>query len=353
VNKNIIGNLNSFLQEDRILKKVAYLFFALILLMLSGCVENKKDVLTEQSESLFVTEDEENNNYNMNYRLDSEEYDTDFTEKDIYEINMKRDLLCLIMAYPEYVSGFERGTGDEVYVVMKSGAKILYDDKIPKTYEQKLSNADLQDTLELLYPLSDISELMDENYDPGRIRCYKFLKEVYGGSRQEIEKSLKGVNMGGKVCLFNDRNNAAESLKKAVKQISTASGNLSANIFPVNGTYNYRVIAGTNQLSPHAFGIAIDFRSDKRDYWKWASRELGQQRLNQYPRKVVKIMEDNNFIWGGKWAHFDILHFEYRPELIIKARYHVEDFERIDPWYYGFPSEDEAVKGYIETIDKI
>lgn len=277
-------------------------------------------------------------------------------EVDMYDITMRRDLLCLMMAYPENVSGFERGSNGEVYVVMKSGRKLLYDDKREKSYEQKLADADLQDTLEQLYPLTDLSELMEGNYDPGRIRSYALLKEVYGASKAQIEKNLRGVSINGRICSFNQSNGASEALDEAVKEIITLSKsvkNIYSNVFPVNGTYNYRVISGTNQLSPHAFGIAIDFKSDKRDYWKWATRELGQKRMNEYPKEVVKALEDKNFIWGGKWAHFDTLHFEYRPEIIIKSRYFVEEFEMGDSWYYGFPYEDALVKGYIDLIDKL
>lgn len=343
------------------MKKFAYIFLCISIFILSGCANSLSNNKTELDPFITSVDENEDDNIYSLFEMEEaeddieEERDDDIIEMDSYEINMRRDLLSLKMAYPEFVSSFERGNNGEVYVVMKSGKKILYDDKKQKTYDQKLYNADLQDSMEILYPLEDISELMDYNYDPGRLRCYNFLKEIYGGSRQEIEKKLKGVNIGGKVCLINESNNAAASLNKAALEISqiTQSRKLSAGIFPVNGTYNYRVIAGTNQLSPHAFGIAIDFKSDKRDYWKWATREQGQERLNSYPREVVKILEDNNFIWGGKWAHFDILHFEYRPELTIKARYHVEDFEMGGPWYYGFPSEDDTVKSYIEEIDKI
>ncbi len=92
-------------------------------------------------------------------------------------------------------------------------------------------------------------------------------------------------------------------------------------LFPCSGTFNYRLISGTNRLSPHAFGIAIDLASDKRDYWKWASKEAGEKRLASYSNELVEIFENNGFVWGGKWSHFDILHFEYRPEIILKARY--------------------------------
>ena len=328
-----------------ILRKIAYVIF--ILLILPSCADSPANKGLNE-----VTQE-----YIQPSPAGIETVDpTEPPEMDTYDVNMKRDLLCLMMAYPEFVSDVERVRSGEVYVVMKSGNKILYDDKTSKTYDQMFVNGDLQDTMEMLYPLADTFELSEGNYDPGRIRSYTLLKEVYGGARQVIEKSLEGVSIGGKVCSFNASNGAAQALKQAAKEISVLAksrNNIYSNVFPVNGTYNYRVIAGTNQLSPHAFAIAIDFKSDKRDYWKWASRDLGQQRLSEYPREVVRILEEKNFIWGGKWAHFDILHFEYRPELIIKARYYVEDFEIGGHWYYGFPSEDEGVKRYIEIIDKI
>ncbi|WP_372236783.1 M15 family metallopeptidase [Campylobacter pinnipediorum] len=30
---------------------------------------------------------------------------------------------------------------------------------------------------------------------------------------------------------------------------------------------------------------------------------------------MVDVFEKNGFIWGGRWKHFDTMHFEYRPEL--------------------------------------
>jgi len=334
---------------NRVRKLICTIF---ILLILSGCdvsdtVDKDDEYPIRYTYEGVQPDCEEKSNANNTMQV---------VETDLYDTIMRRDLLCLMMAYPGFVSDVERGRNGDVYVVMNSGKKILYDDKEQKTYEQKLSNTDLQDTMELLYPLSDISELMEENYDPGRIRSYALLKEVYGASRQQIEKNLKGVRINGQVCSFNGSNGAAEALGLAVKEIiglTKSKNTIYSSVFPVNGTYNYRVISGTNQLSPHAFGIAIDFKSDKRDYWKWASTELGQQRLNEYPREVVRALEDMNFIWGGKWAHFDILHFEYRPEIVIKSRYFVEEFEIGGSWYYGFPYDDEAVKSYIDVINEI
>ena len=42
--------------------------------------------------------------------------------------------------------------------------------------------------MEQIYPLEKIDDLMEENFDPGRIRAYSLLNEVYGSSREQIEK---------------------------------------------------------------------------------------------------------------------------------------------------------------------
>ena len=31
--------------------------------------------------------------------------------------------------------------------------------------------------------------------------------------------------------------------------------------------------------------------------------------------ELVNIFEKNGFIWGGRWYHYDTMHFEYRPEM--------------------------------------
>lgn len=276
------------------------------------------------------------------------------TSEITYDITMKRDLLCLMIAYPERITDVERMEDGSVYVVMKSGKRILYDDKKTKNFEQKVNNSDLQDMMEQEYPLADIKKLMEKDFNPGRIRQYTLLKDVYGGSKAQVQSNLIPVNIGGCHCIFNGNNKAADSLKEVMRELSPLAQkrrDIGSCVFPTSGTFNYRLIAGTNRLSPHSFGIAIDLASNKHDYWKWTSREEGEKRLAIYPREIVQIFEKNNFIWGGKWGKFDILHFEYRPELILKARYFGNKSVSDKSWYYGVPYEDANVKNYIEVID--
>lgn len=273
---------------------------------------------------------------------------------DLYNITMKRDLLCLMIAYPEYITNIKED-GGYVYLILKTGKKIIYDDKKDKNPEQKLINPDLQDTLDQIYPLSPIKSIMDSNLDPGRARNYELLSEIYGGSKQAIESNLTSVKVGYKNYQFNSSNSAAHSLQAVMSELiplSANNQNVKRCLLPCSGTYNYRVISGTSRLSPHAYGIAIDLASDKRDYWKWASKEEGGKRLSSYPSELVQIFENNGFVWGGKWCHFDILHFEYRPEIILKARYFTDSVNFNKPWYEGASLDEGNVKIALDIINK-
>lgn len=272
-----------------------------------------------------------------------------------YEVNMKRDMLCLMMAYPEYITSVEKGDNENIYAVMKSGRKLLYDDKRVKSSEEKLNNPDIQDMMEQVYPLEDINDLSEVNFNPGRIRLYPLLREVYGSSSSQVQSNLVNVKMGYGGCQFNKRNNAAGALENVMKELAPLANSrrdIYICVFPHSGTFNYRVISGTNRLSPHSFGIAIDLASNKWDYWKWAKRSDGEMRLDAYPREIVRIFEKNNFIWGGKWGYFDILHFEYRPEIIIKSRYFTNRENSEEPWYFGVPENDVRAREYVNMIEK-
>ncbi len=264
------------------------------------------------------------------------------------DTGMKRDLLALMLAYPNNITGVEKSADGSVCVVMSSGEKIVYDDGRDKSFDGKLADADLQDMMEQPYPLDMITAVPEGSSDPGRIRCYALLRVLYGGTQSGIEANLRRVSGCGP---FNQKAGAASALEAALGDVNGLIGvqpGVSGYVYPVNGTYNYRVIAGTGSLSPHAFGIAIDLKSNPSDYWRWASKEQGQKRLETYPADLVKTMESHGFIWGGKWAHFDYLHFEYRPELIVKAR--ADAARPGNRWHAGFP-EDAATKELVEKID--
>ncbi|MEZ5094770.1 MAG: M15 family metallopeptidase [Nocardioides sp.] len=66
------------------------------------------------------------------------------------------------------------------------------------------------------------------------------------------------------------------------------------------GCYYPRFIAGTHQLSLHAFGIALDLNVPENQ----------RGTVGQMDRTVVRIFERWGFTWGGHWAYTDPMHFE-------------------------------------------
>ncbi|WP_240181628.1 M15 family metallopeptidase [Nocardioides sp. 616] len=66
------------------------------------------------------------------------------------------------------------------------------------------------------------------------------------------------------------------------------------------GCYHPRFIAGSTQLSLHAFGIAVDLNVP------------GNQRgtVGEMDPRVVAIFERWGFAWGGRWSWTDPMHFE-------------------------------------------
>lgn len=273
-----------------------------------------------------------------------------------YINNTKRDLLVLMLAYPDSIKSIEVDEQGLIFLIMDSGKKIIYDDKNEKNYDQKIYKADLHDTLEDYYPLQEINEVRETNRDPGRFRVYSFLGEVYGSGESVVRKNLKNYSTNYGNLLFNSKNNAGENLKKSLNEASQAAksdSKIGGCVYPTCGTFNYRVVQDTGLLSPHSFGIAIDLNKNDNDYWKWVSKEKGSKRIQEYSKTLVKIFENNGFVWGGKWAHFDILHFEYRPEIILKAKYFGDKDVNSEDWSYGAPKELENVSKIIQYIDSI
>ena len=292
-------------------KLTALIILIAVILILAGCVSNGKSSSTRFDKSANETPDA------------GAQRAVGADLSGAADLIMKADLLCLMAAYPGNITNVDK-EGTEVYAVLKSGKKLLYDDGKTKTRDEAMSKPDIQDMLAQLYPLGPSEGIPEKDCDPGRIRIYDLLEEVYGDTRKKIEQNLISIGFGWKNLSFNKQNEAAANLKRlmaSLTELSKTKTGILNEVFPADGTYNYRIIEGTNRLSPHAFGIAVDLKVNPNDYWRWTERDKGAKRLAAYPDEIAEKFEEYGFIWGGKWYHFDIMHYEYRPEFILKARY--------------------------------
>jgi hypothetical protein len=221
----------------------------------------------------------------------------------------------LMRFYPDIVA-FENN-----YLVMSNGEKILYDDHKQKSISELLDDPDVEDTFYWRYDSK--SEKPRNKEDAGRIRNEKFLKTLYGNSQENVRKNLKSFvwcpKLVNQTVLFNKKNGAMEALKRVSDELDLHP-EWKKYLSNIGGTFNWRNISGTNRLSAHSFGITIDINTGFSNYWQWdcdcKNEETDLVYKNRIPTELVKIFEKNGFIWGGRWYHYDTMHFEYRPEMI-------------------------------------
>ena len=224
---------------------------------------------------------------------------------------------ALIRAYPEQIAGMDGGL-----LVMKSGDRIVYDDGTRKDFAQLIANPDIDDMFAIPYPVAGTKHSRPQfNFDPGRIRSDAFFKAVYGGSEKEVEANIETIIWLPNKSPTKIRVTKVNGVSKRLQAISAEIEKLPPEILVFatkpGGGFNWRPIAGTNQLSAHCFGIAIDINVDKSNYWRWGGVE---KYVNQIPKEITDIFEAYGFIWGGRWYHYDTMHFEFRPELLAPTR---------------------------------
>jgi hypothetical protein len=220
----------------------------------------------------------------------------------------------IVASYPDFLRGSEGN-----FIIWKDGTRMPFDDGKPdKNFEALLSNPSLKDMFYAPYPTTFPTKSSVPKADPGRVRNEAFFLKMYGDCRKrEVAKSLVDViwlpKKWGKPVRFTRINGAASQLRAISMELDALPPRFDMYLIPPAGTLNCRTIAGTSRLSAHGMGIAIDIATKRSNYWQW--NHVGAWR-NEIPVEIVRIFEKHGFIWGGKWHHFDTMHFEYRPEIL-------------------------------------
>jgi len=222
-------------------------------------------------------------------------------------------------------------------IVFKSGTIMPYMVAAPRVmWDDKMATADLVTQVSQKYDAGGIDTPPRYLNDPGRLRYQPFFKELYGSTKDKIEKNLVKIDWptlkGTKKLPVNKNAGASETLYKIGQELAKLSKEdrkWAEGAF----TYKYRQIAGTDRLSLHSFGIAIDIAPNKTQYWRRDAEALlkkeGRKKIviketdqigykNTLPLSIVRVFEKHGWIWGGRWYHYDTMHFEYRPELLAK-----------------------------------
>lgn len=234
----------------------------------------------------------------------------------IFRSSIPDGLKKLALAYPDFID-----SADENTLFWKDGTTMQWDDGIQgKSHDEKLNSPDLEDMMSQKYTAgSNWDSPPAENFEPGRIRYEPFFKKMYGSSSSDVQKNLVTISWVPSICncnvQVNNVNGAAEKLQAVSDELEQLSAEYHKYLKRTGGTFNWRFIAGTKRLSTHAFGTSIDINTQYSNYWQWEGDLTWK---NQIPMEIVEIFEKHGFIWGGKWYHYDTMHFEYRPELLLQ-----------------------------------
>ena len=223
----------------------------------------------------------------------------------------------LIRYYPQVV-----GYADN-RLLFADGSSLPYDDGRQKTFQQLLDSADIEDQFRIPYRKGPLPLSIPVNEDPGRIRNEAFFKKIYGATREEVRGNLVEITWCpktiGQKLLVTRINGVDQQLQKISEELDALPA-FTDYVRKIGGTFNWRLIKGTNRLSLHSFGMTIDINTAYSHYWQWdckcTSEEAALSYRNRIPAEIVAIFEKHGFIWGGRWYHYDTMHFEYRPELM-------------------------------------
>ena len=200
----------------------------------------------------------------------------------------------LVAAYPDQLEKIDANT-----LVWRDGTRMPLDDgKGAKAFDEWLENPDIEDMLGQAYPPGDPAGPPPKDFDPGRARNEAFFSRMYGDCRKgEAEKNLTEVvwlpKKAGQRLKITKINGVSDKLAAVSRELDELPASFDRFLFPSQGTFNCRAIAGTKRLSGHGYAIAIDIATKHAHYWRWSkpTADGGLAFKNEIPMEIVRIFE--------------------------------------------------------------
>ncbi len=237
---------------------------------------------------------------------------------------------AFVQAYAPLIDSVTAVDGDVVFWL--HGGPIHFRDG-RMVAEHRLGREDECDPLFYEYPLEPLVEPYPE---PGAMPtyCSDFLESLWGSTEREVRNHSRSVRFLDHRLFVNEiLLDPLARLERAIRATAVVDDEVTAWMDDLEITYSfdYREIAGSEGRSQHSWGLAVDFVPSSYEgraaYWRW-SRALDREGWHQIPmderwsppQRVIELFEAQGFVWGGKWAHFDAIHFEYRPDIILYSR---------------------------------
>ncbi len=231
------------------------------------------------------------------------------------DLNARLDRL--VRAYPDFMAGH-----DAHDLILKDGRRFaISDGRTDKTYDEMIERPDIDDMFYRDYPVGADATPPAKDFDPGRVRYEPLFDAMYGDCEHgEVAPKMRSIawlpKHGGGTVRITTANGVDKALEAVVAELDALPDRFLKYLVPNSGTYNCRKVAGQNTRSAHSWGAAIAINSAASDYWLWSKGSGGPVWHNRIPIEIARIFERHGFIWGGRWYHYDTMHFEYRPELL-------------------------------------
>lgn len=218
----------------------------------------------------------------------------------------------IMKVYPDFNISYS-----DNHLVFTDGTTIVYDDGREKSFVEKLDDCDVEDMFSMTYDRdATIPAYLN---DCGRGRSEQLYKKMYGNNEAEVKNNLVDVEWFGQKIPFTKVNGANLQLAKVAADLK-AMPEMKKYLTKASSFY-WRKVRGANRQSAHSYGIAIDINTTYSNYWLWSNPKCSEtdklKYENQIPLEIVKVFEKHGFVWGGRWYHYDTMHFEYRPELLL------------------------------------
>ena len=230
---------------------------------------------------------------------------------------MSARIARLVASYPDHLACVECDA-----LLWQDGSLMPIGAEQPaRPFHKMLRSATIADQLRQTYKPGPTLGPPPRDYSPGRLRNAAFFVKMYGDCHSGAAEAprLRPViwmpHTRPQTLSVTTVNDVAGRLERVVAMLEGLPDRVKARLVPSAGAYNCRVVADTGLPSMHAFGAAIDLGARGSEYWAWSRSRGVRYDPRHLPGEIVEAFEAERFIWGGKWFHYDSMHFEYRPEL--------------------------------------
>jgi len=244
-------------------------------------------------------------------------------------IHRQLQLQALQMAFADYIDTLITTDEDIIFVIGRNRIH-FQDGKMLGPGHLRWARG--YDSIFYLYPLDPLTEPVP--WDGERIRiAADFLDALFG--RTEALRRTHGRSMSffdHRIFINDICAGELEAIESELREAAQTDAEVARWIAELDVVYSFqtRSISDTGISSYHAYGLAIDLEprsyGRRQVFWEWTRvwyRNWHRIPLDQRwspPQAVIETFEKHGFVWGGKWARFDTIHFEYRPEIILFNR---------------------------------